>query len=63
MEPINLDTLSAKELKVIAKDKGLEFAKNASAKEMLELLKNTDTPKVDETTENKSKEEEDTSGS
>ena len=50
MEPINFDTLSAKELKVIATDKGLEFAKNASAKEMRELL-NKPTEEVVETPE------------
>ncbi len=38
MEPVNLADLSAKELKVIAKDKGLTFMANASAKDMLVLL-------------------------
>ncbi len=34
----NLSDLSAKELKVLATEQGLEFAKNASKAEMLELL-------------------------
>ncbi len=38
MEPTNLADLSAKELKAIAKSKGLTFMANASAKDMLALL-------------------------
>ena len=51
MKPINFDTLSAKELKVIATEKGLKFEKNASSGDMRELLRNTpeevvETPEV-----------------
>lgn len=44
----NLENLTAKELKVIAKEKGLEFKANASAKEMLELLNTPNLPNSDD---------------
>lgn len=47
----DLTTLSAKELKVIAKEKGLEFNPNASAKDMLEIISKAENPKWEETPE------------
>ncbi len=37
-ESVNLNKLDAKELKEVADDRGIEYAKNATKEQMLELL-------------------------